>query len=345
MFNRFLNKFILILVLLLGLSINTAYAQLSTTYGALNIPFSARALTGSAINSSTYTLPVNTEAVITWVVAYGSSPASITLLLQGSLDNSVWNTLDTVTSTTATSSTITSGGYRFFRFRVNASSGGTTVSIGFSAKQAGGGSGGTGGSGDASESEQQAQTALLQDILDALEAGAAEDVANDNPDGSTKPVKIGCRANTTTPSAVANDDRVNLWCNANGAAAIFNTAHTVGGCTPGSVISSGAVLETEIKASAGQLYTLSVTSLDATPVYIRVYDDTSAGLDESSDTPKLRYGIPAAAASDLSGREIPIPSVGINFATGIIFRVTTGFADNNTGALTANEVMVSYCYK
>jgi hypothetical protein len=189
-----------------------------------------------------------------------------------------------------------------------------------------------------------ATEATMLDILAALTASAANDVAHDAADAGF-PVKIGCRADTTTPASVADGDRANIQCNERGEVATYANAHTVGGCTPASVISAGAVLETEVKASAGQLYKLSVTSLDATPVYIRLYNDTSAGLDEASDTPVLRYGVPAAPASDLAGREIPIPATGMVFSTGIIFRVTTGIADSNTGALTANEVLVSYCYK
>jgi hypothetical protein len=124
------------------------------------------------------------------------------------------------------------------------------------------------------------------------------------------------------------------------------TTSTSGGCTPGSSLqTSGAVLETQIKGTAGQLYALSVSSLDATPVYIKVYNDTAANVDET-DTPVLRYGIPGYGTdANLNGREVPIPAKGIEFGTAITFRVTTGIADNDTGALTANEVMVSYCYK
>jgi hypothetical protein len=173
---------------------------------------------------------------------------------------------------------------------------------------------------------------------------ASDEVAHDAV-ASGNPVPIGGRARSTAITAVASDDRTDAIYTTQGAALVSPQANTFGGCTPGSVISAGAVLETEIKGSAGQLYALSVSSLDATPVYLRVYDDTSAGLDEASDTPVMRYAIPEAAASGASGREIPLPATGVNFSTGIIFRVTTGIADNNTGALTASEVLVSYCYK
>ncbi len=47
-----------------------------------------------------------------------------------------------------------------------------------------------------------------------------------------------------------------------------------------------------------------------------------------------------------AGGGISIPaSQGIAFDTGIMFRITTGIADNDTGAATANDVLVNVDYK
>lgn len=119
---------------------------------------------------------------------------------------------------------------------------------------------------------------------------------------------------------------------------VLPVAATSGGCTPASSISTGAVMETEIKNAAGQLYTMVVTNLDATNVYAKLYNLTAANTDET-DTPIQRFLVPTGG-----GFVLPIP-VGMEFDTAITLRVTTGAADNDTGALSANEVFVSYCYQ
>lgn len=115
------------------------------------------------------------------------------------------------------------------------------------------------------------------------------------------------------------------------------------GCTPMGFISAASVNETAIKGSAGRLYWVDITSLDATPVYAKFYDDTTANTDET-DTPKLRIGVPAnATASLMAGHTLSFPN-GAAFANAITVRLTTGIADNDTGAVSANEVLLNACY-
>lgn len=115
-----------------------------------------------------------------------------------------------------------------------------------------------------------------------------------------------------------------------------------GACTPGSFISAGTVNETEIKATAGQLDGLWAFSLDATPVYLKLYNDTAANIDET-DTPVARFGLPAnATAANGAGNNL-VPPGGMNFSTAIVLRATSGIADNSTGVLTASEVLVTWC--
>jgi hypothetical protein len=126
---------------------------------------------------------------------------------------------------------------------------------------------------------------------------------------------------------------------ATNAAAVF-----AGACTPGSIIGGASVNETEIKDTGGYLDWLYVSSLDATPVYLKLYDLDNDDLDEN-DTPIARIMIPAnGTAANGAGATTFIPA-GMTFANAISFRVTTGLADNSTGALTANEVLISWCYR
>lgn len=134
-------------VLVLTLT-TVAYAQTIVSYGNLYTPFNATTLTGSAFNSGVYALPAQNSATITWTTAFGSTPSAISIILQGSLDNSNWFNIDSTSSTSAASADTSSGGYRYLRVRVASSSGGTTITVKFSAKQGAGSSGGGGVSAD-----------------------------------------------------------------------------------------------------------------------------------------------------------------------------------------------------
>lgn len=120
-------------------------------------------------------------------------------------------------------------------------------------------------------------------------------------------------------------------------------AHATGGCTSSGVIHAANDDNVVIKAGAGTLYALNGFSLDATPVYIKLYNDVTANIDEN-DTPVQRFMIPANSTAALgAGAALPIPAVGIEFSTGITMRVVTGIADNSTGAVSASEVLVNWC--
>lgn len=121
-------------------------------------------------------------------------------------------------------------------------------------------------------------------------------------------------------------------------------ADTTGGCTYSSTISAATVNETAVKATAGQIYSVEAFSLDATPVYWKFYNDTAANIDET-DTPVLRLMIPANSTASLGAGIVQKWPVGIQFSTAITFRATVGIADNDTAALTANEVLLNVCYK
>ncbi len=126
---------------------------------------------------------------------------------------------------------------------------------------------------------------------------------------------------------------------------VYVEATTTGGCTMGvPQISTGAVMEYEIKATAGQLYGLWAYSLDATPVYVKIYNDTAANTDEN-DTPVGVFMVPSnsTAANGAGNNLVPFP--GIEHSVAITARVVTGIAHTNTGALTANEVILTSCYQ
>jgi hypothetical protein len=197
---------------------------------------------------------------------------------------------------------------------------------------------------EATDSASTLATIRAADAVEAIETKLATDAVEgqDATLYTSGPVTIGV-ASSTAPAAVSTGQMKRAWFNLNGAQMTQPIVGTIGGCTPNSSISTAAVLETEIKATAGQLYQLVITNLDATPVFARLYNDTAANTDQT-DTPLQRFVVPTQGNGNGAGFVLPI-NVGQEYSTAITLRVTTGAADNDTGALTANEVLVSYCYK
>tara|TARA_R110000868_G_scaffold64453_10_gene193512 strand:- start:610 stop:1293 length:684 start_codon:yes stop_codon:yes gene_type:complete len=120
------------------------------------------------------------------------------------------------------------------------------------------------------------------------------------------------------------------------------SASTTGGSTPYSYIAAAAANQdsTIVKASAGQLYAISAISVIGTLLYLKVYNKATGPT--SSDTPLLRFPIPASTTG--AGYTFAFPE-GAAFSAGISFRITTGIADSNTGAATANDCIVNLIYK
>ena len=126
-----------------------------------------------------------------------------------------------------------------------------------------------------------------------------------------------------------------------GTFAVQPTATTSGGWTPGRYIGAAAANEdaTVIKASAGQLGFVMATNVATAVRYIKFYNLASGAT--SASTPVLSIGIPGNTAG--AGFVLPA-GCGVAFSTGISFRLTTGMADNDANAITANDVLVSYGY-
>ena len=92
-----------------------------------------------------------------------------------------------------------------------------------------------------------------------------------------------------------------------------------------------------VKASVGQLGGWFLSNNNAAVRYVKLYDKATAPA--STDTPLLTLLLPANSAANL----LAVP--GIDFAAGIGIRVTTGVADSDTGAPSANDVVVNLFYK
>lgn len=102
--------------------------------------------------------------------------------------------------------------------------------------------------------------------------------------------------------------------------------------------------EEEVKATAGQVYSLIAINLTAAPIFLKFYNATAATVVVGTTTPALTIPIPGNADSDGAGlifQEIR----GIPFSTAICVAATTGVADNDTGAPAVNALIVQVFYK
>jgi hypothetical protein len=68
--------------------------------------------------------------------------------------------------------------------------------------------------------------------------------------------------------------------------------------------------------------------------YVKIYDEATVPV--STDTPILTLPLPAGQGANLLQGE-----GAISLANGLGIRVTTGVADNDTGAPTANDVQIN----
>lgn len=117
---------------------------------------------------------------------------------------------------------------------------------------------------------------------------------------------------------------------------------TSGGCTMSSTLSSASSnTATSVKGSAGQLYGIYVSNTNASARWLKFYN-TSSTPTAGSGTPVLRLLIPGNTSGVAGAFEF---SNGVAFSSGIGFTITGAVADNDTTAISANEVIVNILYK
>lgn len=97
--------------------------------------------------------------------------------------------------------------------------------------------------------------------------------------------------------------------------------------------------EDEVKATPGQLYFYHLTNLHASALrYVKFYNDTAANVIVGTTVPVLTIPIRAGTSANLEFTH------GIAFSAAICIAATTGFADNDTGAPGANEIIANIGY-
>lgn len=97
--------------------------------------------------------------------------------------------------------------------------------------------------------------------------------------------------------------------------------------------------EEEIKATAGAIYGYYFANVATSVRYLKFYNATAANVTVGTTTPVLTFPLPASSAGHID------LSMGVAFGTAITAAATTGVADNDTGAPSANDVILNVFYK
>ena len=94
-----------------------------------------------------------------------------------------------------------------------------------------------------------------------------------------------------------------------------------------------------IKASAGTVYWISAQSIDATPVYLKLFN--AASITPGTTAADLQFLIPTQGTANGAGLVVNFGDHGIEFGTGICALVSTDIALDGNTAVSANEVVVT----
>ena len=100
--------------------------------------------------------------------------------------------------------------------------------------------------------------------------------------------------------------------------------------------------EEEVKGSAGTVYGVWFSNMATSTRFLKFYNATAASVTVGSTTPVLTLALPGNTSDDISG-VFSIPQ-GIKFDTAICVAATTAIGDSDTGAPSANDVIVNIFY-
>lgn len=102
--------------------------------------------------------------------------------------------------------------------------------------------------------------------------------------------------------------------------------------------SAASTNATSTKASAGTVWSVQASNINAAVRYLKLYNKASAPT-VGTDVPVLTIPLPAGQVAQINGG-----SNGIRFGTGIAWALTVSAADSATDAVAANDIKVSIAY-
>lgn len=107
-------------------------------------------------------------------------------------------------------------------------------------------------------------------------------------------------------------------------------------------ISAASTNLTQVKGGSGRIVGLFASNINAAARYLKFYDALSASVIVGTTVPTLTLMIPGGSTAG-SGFFLNLPC-DLDFSTGISFALTTGVADNDTGAVGASDIVVTVLY-
>lgn len=190
----------------------------------------------------------------------------------------------------------------------------------------------------------------LNTKVTAVNTGAVTVASSALPTGASTSAKQAALGTAGTPSAdvltvqgvtsmtALKTDGSAVTQPVSGTVATNETPITSGGLTQYSLISAATTNATNVKASAGNVYSVEIFNNGVSNAYVKFYNSASA-LTAGAGTPVKRFMIPAG------GGLIFNPPIGVQFSTGIGFTITGLLVDTDTTAVAINQVSVNIDYK
>lgn len=191
---------------------------------------------------------------------------------------------------------------------------------------------------DEDKADLAAHTTALQLIDDAI---VADDAAF--TPATTKVMMAGFQADEASIDSVNEGDAGAARMTLDRKVIVNMQPHTAGGMLLFRSLDLDET-EEEVKATAGCLFALELVNRTTSVRYVKLYNATAANVTVGTTTPIATFALPAALTSDVLVVMKNFGGLGLTFDTALSIACTTAFADNDTGAPGANDVIAHAYY-
>lgn len=117
--------------------------------------------------------------------------------------------------------------------------------------------------------------------------------------------------------------------------------HTTGGLTMSKTVSAASTNATSVKGSAGKVYSIQATNVNAAVRYLKLYNKATAPV-VGTDVPVKTLSLQGGATGPCLVLTFP---TGLEFSLGIAFALTTEATDAGTTGVSSNEHVINIDYK
>lgn len=142
-------------------------------------------------------------------------------------------------------------------------------------------------------------------------------------------------------AAAAADPALVVAISPNNTVPVAQVASTANGATPYKIIATASTNSNLISAGAHNVYSAQLGNNSANIAYLKLYNKATAPTC-GTDTPVKTLIIPASTSG--AGSNVTI-NIGASFSLGVGICVTSGIADNDTGAVAASAYAINIDYK